>query len=192
MCVGHITRSSGPDRMRMTSGLWISVVLVSSMTSVGCGNEASDKTRAMVEAAPVRVEAEQVVLTAGEVDCGSRADLWGPASAPNQGRSFCPLTPAGRALKFDDDVVVTDPGYRFSYVQVRGTFPLSVLEIVNTKDEGENTKLVELRVGIKVDNACFPNPLPIMGSRKGQFTQDYPPLMLFRLDGAWQMEKFVH
>src|SRR5437588_615837 len=121
MCVGQITRSTG--LASMTSGLVLSVVLISSMTSVGCGNDVSDKTRAMVEAAPVRVEAEQVMLTAGEVDCGARADLWGPAAPPNQGRSFCPLTPAGRALKFEDDVVYTDPGYRFSYVQVRGTFP---------------------------------------------------------------------
>ena len=133
------------------------------------------------------------MLMPAEVDCGVRSELWGPASPPNQGRSSCPLLPAGRALQFDDDVVFSDPGYRSSYVQVRGTFPLGVLEIVNAKDGPEdNTKLIELRVGVKIDNPCFPNPLPIMGARKGQFTQDFPPLMLFRLDTTWQMVKFVH
>ena len=47
----------------------LSVVLVSAMTSVGCGTDATDQTRNMVEAAPVKVDAEQVMLTAGEVDC---------------------------------------------------------------------------------------------------------------------------
>jgi hypothetical protein len=52
--------------------------------------------------------------------------------------------------------------------------------------------LVEAKVGVKIDNACFPAPLPIMGLRKGQFTQDYSPVILLRLDGGWQMDKFVH
>jgi hypothetical protein len=39
---------------------------------------------------------------------------------------------------------------------------------------------------------CFPNPLPIMGLRKGQFTEDYLPVLQFRYDNGWQLEKFVH
>jgi len=179
--------------MNLGVALVFSIVLVSSMITVGCASDPNDKTRLMIESTPVNVEAEQVMLAPGEVDCGIRTELWGPATSPNQGRSFCPLLPAGRALHFDDDVVLTDPGYRSSYIQVRGTFPLGVQEILSTKDGPEkNTKLVETRVGVKVDNPCFPNPLPIMGIRKGQFTQDFAPVMMFREGDPWQMEKFVH
>jgi hypothetical protein len=31
-----------------------------------------------------------------------------------------------------------------------------------------------------------------MGVRKGNFTQDNPPILLFRLRDGWQLEKFVH
>jgi hypothetical protein len=184
---------TGFGGMSMRS-LWICAVLALSLASVGCINDFNDgKTKNIVEGSPVKLDAEQVMLTRNEVECGAQNDLWGPASAPNQGRSICSLLPAGRALKFDDDVVFTEPGYRSSYVQIRGTFPLAVLEIENSKDGPEQeTKLVEMKVGVKIDHACFPNPLPIMGLRKGQFTQDYLPVVLFRLDGGWQMEKFVH
>ena len=66
--------------------------------------------------------------------------------------------PAGRGLQFDDDVVFTEDGYRSPYVQVRGTFPLGVLEIISTKDGPEkNTKLVELTAGSR----CLPrSPRP--------------------------------
>src|ERR1051326_3501381 len=170
-------------RTRITSVLLLGGVLVVSMASVGCASDPNDNTRSMIEATPVNVEAEQVVLAPGEVDCGVRAELWDAPSAQNQGGAICKLLPAGKALHFDDDVVYSDPAYRSPYVQVRGTFPLGVLEITSTKDGPEkNTKLVELKVGIKVNNPCFPNPLPIMGVRKSQFTQDFPPLMLFRVD----------
>ena len=170
----------------------LGIVLLSSTMNLGC-TRASDDPRGMIEAVPVRVDAEQVMLTSGEVDCGVRAELWGPPTEPNQGRSLCPLLPGGRALQFEDDVVYTEPGQQSAYIQIRGKFPLAVIEIVSAKDGPDiNTKLVESRVGVRVGNSCFPNPLPIMGARKGQFNQVEPPVMLFRLDRDWQMEKFVH
>jgi hypothetical protein len=185
---------TGFEGTSVISRLLLGAVLVCSLTSVACLTDFNDgKTKNMIEAAPVKLDAEQVTLTRGEIDCGIQTELWGPPSPPNQGRSLCPLTAAGRALKFDDDIVFTEPGYHSSYVQVRGAFPLGVISIENTKDGKEqDTKLVELKVGVKIDNACFPNPLPIMGLRKGQFSQDYNPVMLFRLDGGWQLDRLVH
>lgn len=174
-------------------GLVLGTVLLSAAMNTGCG-PSKDDPRYMIEAAPLRVDAEQVMLTGIEVDCGVRAELWGAPTDPNQGRSICPLLPAGRALQFDDDVVYTEPGQQTSYVQIRGKFPLTVIEMVSAKDGPEgNTKLVASKVGVRVENSCFPNPLPIMGVRKGQFNQDDPPVLQFRLNGEdWQMEKFVH
>jgi hypothetical protein len=184
---------TGLEGMSVTSRLLLGAVLAGTLFSVGCNDFNDGKTKNLVEAAPVRLDAEQVMLGRAEIDCGIQNELWGPPNPPNQGRSICPLTPAGRALKFDDDVVFTEPGYRSSYVQIRGAFPLGVISIENTKDGPEkDSKLVELKVGVRIDHACFPNPLPIMGLRKGQFSQDYNPVVLFRLDGGWQMDKFIH
>jgi hypothetical protein len=184
---------TGFEGINMTSRLSLGAVLVCSLLSLGCNDFNDGKTKNIIEAVPVRLDAEQVMLTRGEVDCGVTNELWGTATSPNQGRSLCPLLPAGRALKFDDDIVFTEPGYHASYVQVRGTFPLGVISIENTKDgPGKDTKLAELKVGVRIDHACFPNPLPIMGLRKGQFSQDYNPVLLFRLDGGWQMDRFIH
>lgn len=182
------------DQMRNGSRFLLGIVLICSLGSVGCLTDFNDgKTRNMIEATPVKLDAEQVMLGSGEINCGVQNELWGPGNPANQGRQVAPLLPAGRALKFDDDVVLSEPGYRSPYVQVRGTFPLGVIEIDGTKDGPEkDTKLVDLKVGVRIEHDCFPNPLPIMGLRKGQFTQDYNPVILFRLDGAWQMEKFVH
>src|SRR5579885_1534576 len=104
--------------MQMRLALVLGIVLASLTLLVGCTADPNDTTRSMIEATPVKVEAEQVMLASGEVDCGVRSELWEAPGTPNQGRSFCRLLPAGRALQFEDDVVYTDPGYRSSYVQV--------------------------------------------------------------------------
>jgi len=31
-----------------------------------------------------------------------------------------------------------------------------------------------------------------MGVRKGQFTQDYLPVLLFRYDNGWSIDRIVH
>ena len=103
------------------------------------------------------------------------------------------LTAKGRALKFDDDVVVSEAGYHLPFVQVRGTFSLGVAEITSTKAGPQpETKLVETKVGIRIDDACFPAPLPLMGLRRGQFSQEFSPVALFYNDNGWQFDKFVH
>ncbi len=125
------------------------------------------------------------MLTPQQVQCGVQNELWEPPGPINGDRSIARLTTQGRALKFADDISVVEPGYRSPYVQVRGDFNLGVIEIQNTKNgPDKDTKLVDVRVGIKIDHACFSSPLPIMGLRKGRFSEDASPVLLFRYDGV--------
>ena len=177
----------------MKSRLLSGFAAVVCLSAAGCGEFNDGKTRNILEANPVRLDAEQVMLTYGQVNCGVQNELWDPPYTINEATQRANLTSAGRQLKFDDSVSVSEPGYRQPYVQVRGEFQLGVLDIINTKDgPDKDTKLVDIKVGVKIGHPCFPNPLPILGLRKGQFSEDYPPVLLFRLDRGWQLDKFVH
>src|SRR5579884_2258111 len=101
----QMTRGKQQTKQRAVlqrSSLALTSLLLSSLISVGCTASANDDAKSIIEAAPVKVEAEQVMLAPAEVDCGVHAELWGPPTDPNQGRSICPLMDAGRALHFDD------------------------------------------------------------------------------------------
>ncbi len=118
---------------RINSLALVSVVIGASLATIACNDLNPGKTTNIIEKSPVKLDAEQVMLTPDQVSCGIQAELWQAPTPPNQGRSVCPLLPQGRALKFDDDVVVTENGYHSPYVQIRGSFPLGVLDITNTK-----------------------------------------------------------
>ena len=78
--------------------------------------------------------------------------------------------------------------------QVRGAFLLQVDAVSGIRDgETDGTKLVDAKAGIKLQHACFPNPLPIMGVKRGHFREDMPVSFLFRKhDDGWRLEKLVH
>ena len=147
-------------------------------------------------AGPIHLDAEQVSLTGQQVECGVQNDLWEEPNSIRPGsaeRSVARLLAAGKALHFDDDVVAAEPGYHQPYVQVRGDFSLQLGDISNIKDEGTNVKDVEGKLTVIVPNSCFADPLPVLGVRKGRFSQDATPVMEFRLltDG-WHFTKLVH
>jgi len=176
----------------MISRVSLSLAIGFCAVLAGCGDFNDGKTRSIIEANPVKLDAEQVVLTEAQVGCGVDKELWDPPAQAGS-RTTAHLTQNGKDLKFDDDVSVKEAGYRSPYVQVRGTFPLSVIEISNTRDGSDNnTKFVETKIGIKIDHACFPDPLPVMGLKKGQFSEDFSPVLEFRYDGGWQLDKIVH
>lgn len=158
----------------------------------GCNsNEYSwGKVSGILQSSPVKLDAEYVMLSQGQFDCGVQNDLWEPASS-NGARSTARLLQKGRDLKFSDDVSLGD--LRFPYVQIRGDFSLGAVAVSADHDGPEvGTKLVEAKVGAIVSHSCFPNPLQIMGVRKGAFTQDAPPMLLFHLSDNWQFDHFVH
>jgi len=148
------------------------------------------KVKNIIEGSPVRLDAEYVMLTQGELDCGVQNDLWDPP-ADSGGHSIARLSQKARDLKFADDVSVGDMSR--PYVQVRGDFNLAVLEITSDKDGPEKeSKLLEAKIGVPFQHSCFPNPLPLMGVKKGNFRQDVSPLLLFRFNNGWYLDKFVH
>jgi hypothetical protein len=167
--------------------LWSFVVCLSVLCA-GCSSD--NFNPGILESAPVRLDAEYVMLTSNQLQCGSQEDLW-EAPAQSGDRSTARLLPKGRALNFADDVSVGD--MRQPYVQIRGDFPLKVVDIVNTKDGADkDSKSMEAKVGVIFQHTCFPTPLPIMGVRKGNFTQESAPVFQFRNNGGWQLEKVAH
>jgi len=163
------------------------------LQSCGANDFNYGKVRNIIEGSPLRLDAEYVILTQGQYECGLQEELWEPPShaiipgQPGTGR----LTQKGRDLKFSDDVMLGDK--RYPYVQVRGDFSLFVNEITSDRaGADEFTRFVETKLAVVIPHSCFPNPLPLMGVKKGQFTQDYSPILQFRYNNGWTIESIVH
>jgi hypothetical protein len=177
--------------LRLSAGAVVCVAVV----TTGCAQKEfpPEKAQAIMAAVPIHLDAEQVTLTGSQLDCGVQNDLWEMPSPLVQERSVSRILAAGKALHFDDDVVVAEPGYHQPYVQIRGDFMLQLGDIPNIKDDGPDGKLVEGRLAVIIPNTCFSDPLPILGVRKGRFSQDVNPVMDFRLlNDGWHFNKLVH
>jgi hypothetical protein len=70
------------------------LALALAMTLVGCGDFNDGKTRNIIEANPVKLDAEQVILSDGEVACGVENELW-DAPSPAGSRTTARLTQKG-------------------------------------------------------------------------------------------------
>jgi hypothetical protein len=144
--------------------------------------------KAQLEQTPQNLSNEQVTLNEGQIDCGTRTELWAP---PNG--NVARLLDKGRSLKFTDDVRLNDPDIHTPYIQVNGTFPVAVSDVSKLREDGQGNKLVDVRLGIVIQNECFAGPLPLMGVRKGKFTPEAP--VVFRFKGAakeWSLDKLMH
>ncbi|HEY1760485.1 MAG TPA: hypothetical protein VGG72_34240 [Bryobacteraceae bacterium] len=144
-------------------------------------------------AAPIHLDAEQVSLTGSQLDCGVQNELWEAPSPLVQERSISRILAAGQALHFDDDVVVAEPGYHQPYVQIRGDFVVGLADGPNIKDDGPDGKLVDGKLLVTIPHMCFSDALPILGVRRGKFTQDVNPVLQFSLlNDGWHFMKLVH
>jgi hypothetical protein len=161
------------------------------VVSTGCGGDFNyGKVGNMIQASPMRLDAEYVMLTPQQMDCGVQNDLW-EAPVANGSRTLARLTQKGRDLKFAEDVSVGD--MKLPYVQVRGEFSLVVVDIQSDQSGPEkDSKLVDVKLGVPITHSCFPQPLPMMGVRKGDFTQAYPPVLYFRYNNGWYVDRIVH
>ena len=159
-----------------------------------CGPKGFDEAMVGVrlQEKPVKLDGEQVILTDGQVSCGVQNELWdAPASVGN--RMTARLLDKGRALNFYDDVVVREGASQISYVQVRGDFPAEVVPPSDIKDMGDGVKIVNVKVGARINHSCFTSPLPIMGVRKGQFAADALPTLRYVQEGSdWKFDRIVH
>ena len=168
-------------------------IVLAACALAGCGSSGFDqsKVKALIEEQPVKLESEQVALTQGIVDCGVQNELWEAPTQVSTDRSVAKLTDKGRALKFSDDVSIGDAPQ--PYVQVRGDLPLQVDDVPSITDVDANTKRADVKAGVKIDQACFPGPLPIMGVKKGNFNASVPPAFRFTFDGSsWHLDRLVH
>jgi len=174
------------------------VALSLAIATTGCRPSADfneDIAKGTIESQPMTLEGEQVTLTGDQLQCGVQNEFWESPTSLSPDHSTAHLTSKARDLKFNDDVIVSDPGATKPYVQVRGSFPLQVDSITAIKPGEDNTtKLVEAKAGVKIDNVCFPQPLPLMGVRHGNFNADAPVVFHFHFDDAtgWHADKIVH
>ena len=154
-----------------------------------------DVAKGAIESQPMTLEGEQVTLKDDQIQCGVQNELWESPTSLSSDHSTAHLTSKARDLKFNDDVIVSEPGAPRPYVQVRGSFPLQVESITAIKPgEDSTTKLAEAKAGVRIDNACFQQPLPLMGVRHGNFNADTPVVFHFHFDDAtgWHADKIVH
>ena len=163
---------------------------------VACGSKTDfDEgiAKDILEANAVNLDGEQVTLTTMQLDCGVQSELWETPTQVSQDRSTAQLSAKGRDLNFGDNPAI-EPTFRHPYVQVRGAFQLEVGDVSGLRDgQITGTKLVDARAAIKMAHACFPNPLPIMGVKHGDFREGAPVSFLFRRsDDGWRLEKLVH
>jgi hypothetical protein len=165
------------------------------MAFAGCSSKDldEDKAKTILESTPVSLDREQVTISQKEFDCGVQAELWDSPTQFSPERSTARLNQEAKRLGFSDDVVI-EPSYHQPYAQVRGAFPLQIDQVSAVRDgEEASTKLVTAKAAIKIDNACFPNPLPIMAVNRGKFQEDSAVSFQFASSEAgWRLEKLVH
>jgi len=151
-----------------------------------------EKAQGLIHDKPVHLDAEQVILTAQQVDCGVKEDLWEPAATAGE-HTACRLLPAGRALNFDDDVMLNEPGYHHGYAQVRGDFTASLADGPDIRAPEDGVRMVSGKLAIAISHSCFYDPVYVIGVRKGKFDEDTPPTMRFELlNDGWHFDKLVH
>src|SRR5579871_4743028 len=144
-----------------------------SLLFCGCSHNEfySDRAMGILGSQPQHLDAEQVVLTGDQVQCGISKELWEPPVAYGN-RNISRLLDAGRALHFDDDLVVEEPGFRDPHIQVRGDFMLTGDPASNIRDVEEGVKEVETRLYAVINHPCFMTPVPLMGVRHGSFSPE--------------------
>ena len=178
---------------------WATPVLLAgilALVSTGCGDPAAfDEgiAKSIAEAEPFQLDSEQVSMSLAEMDCGVTEDLWDARSNAGE-HSLSHLQQKGRNLNLSDDVYSADSEYPTPYTQVRGKFALQLDQVLSIKDgEDKDTKIVQAKVGVKINDPCFTAPLAIMGIRKGRYAADLPATLRYeRYDTGWHLVKILH
>ena len=181
------------SRITRNRSTWVG--LLPCLILAGCGGSefSGGKIQYRLETEPIQLDGEQVMMNRGQVDCGVTRELWDLQELGKEDRQVAHLTDAARALGFSDDIQIGEPGFINPYAQIRGKFMVTLLDMGSVKDEGPRFKLVETKLGIKIDHECFANPLPVlMGVRHGKFTQTAYATVRFRLDDNWYYDQIVH
>jgi hypothetical protein len=182
-------------RSGLRTGL-VTAVFGLCLASLACGDKDQfdeGVAKDILQANTVNLDGEQVTITTGQLQCGVQSELWEAPAQVSQDRTTARLTSKGRDLNFGDNPAI-EPQFHQPYAQVRGAFSLEVDGVSGIRDgETAGTKLVDAKAAIKLQDACFPNPLPIMGVKHGEFREDAPVSFLFRKnEDGWHLDKLVH
>lgn len=157
----------------------------------GCGG-GGFSPNGTLEARPVQLDGEQVLLDQSQVDCGANEDLWNITQLGG-GRAVGRLTKKGRDLQFSDDIQIGDPLVSAPYAQIHGSFPVKVVQVGSVRDEDQFTKLADAKVTVGINHSCFQaNPPALMGIRHGQFDASANPVFRFKMDQDWMVDRIVH
>jgi hypothetical protein len=179
----------------MTHRRLVTAVFGIFLSSVACSKDEfnGDVAKEIVEANAVHLDGEQVTITPMELDCGVQSELWEAPAQVSQDRTTARLLSKGHDLNFGDDPAI-ESHFHQPYAQVRGAFSLQVGDVTNIRDgESDGTKVVDAKAAIKLPDACFPNPLPLMGIKHGDFREDTPVSFLFhKSEDGWHLDKLVH
>jgi hypothetical protein len=175
----------------MKSLLTVAVFL---LALAGCGSSEFDAGTAqeVLQAAPVGLQGEQILLTGEQVVCGDKEGLWHLTSL-GAGRAIGRLTEKGRALQLSDDVRVGDAGAPGPVVQVTGRLPVRVQRIAVMKNENQRNKIIEARTTVVLEHPCFREPPVLLGVSNGQFSSSANPrFRLRRHDDQWTFDALLH
>ena len=162
------------------------------LTLAGCSNGpfGESRIRFLLENAAIPLNGEQVQLSEQMFKCGELAELWEIRNL-GPGRSIGKLLPAGRELKFSDDVQAGD--MRLPYVQISGDFFVQLIEVHSIRDVDPMNKLVEAKVGVHITHNCFPTTVWLLGVHHGKFTEDFQPRFQFQqINDDWQYDSITH
>lgn len=181
-----------PDLRRVA--LFIAMIVIALAAGCSAASEGLDESQAIQVGSgrEIMLESEQVSILPEHVKCGVDNELFDPPEEIAT-RTVARLTQKGRDLGFSDDVTVKEVGFEMPYAQVRGTFQLEIRKVVNIKDANQGEKKVEAWAGVKINHACFPKTLTIMGVKRGSQNQTQPAAFLYALDnGNWRLDKILH
>jgi len=142
--------------------------------------------------APVLNIEEQVLLTYPQLRCAIDQGLWEPAY-PGVSVLTAKLSSIGKALGFQEDIMIEDASHSTLLVPIRGKFAIYASEILSINDSGNpGSKVVELRGAAAIPHTCFADPLPLAPRVLGKPTAEGSLRIEFTLiNGAWRPERIL-
>ena len=172
----------------------ITAVLVAGLALTACDDDIFDELSAqqiLDEGGKIPLRGEHVILTPDQVTCGEKKGLW-IVDQLDSGDAIARLTAAGRALQFGDDIRMGDRRFSGPYTLLAGAFEVRVEKIDKITDEKPNAKIVEAKVGVKIEHECFTRPVPLLGINRGDFSEDADPRFRLRQKSDWVVEAVLH
>jgi hypothetical protein len=165
----------------------VAVLAMSLLT--GCADAPFDieAAHSTIESQPLALSGEHVVLNGEQIACGARKGLW----TVSEDIGLARLSAEGQAL-FGDDVRLRGKDTPGGTTPLRGTFPIKVFSIESLKDNAIGVKIAEARVGVVLAHSCFPDPIPLLGIYRGNFSDEAAPRLRLEEAQGWAAVAVLH